>query len=58
MVNLKIYPGAYHAFDKEGVNWSGSDNYSSSVVAKYNEKVALDSRKEAVAFLRRVFGME
>lgn len=58
MVKLKIYPGAYHAFDKEGVNWSGSDNYSSSIVAKYDEKVALDSRKEAVAFLRRVFGME
>lgn len=58
MVKLKIYPGAYHAFDKVGIDVTYSDNYTSGGVARYDEQVALDSRKEAVAFLRRVFGME
>ena len=58
MVTLKIYSGAYHGFDKAGLDATYSDNYASGAVAKYDEETALDSRKEAVVFLQRVFGME
>lgn len=58
VASVKIYPGVYHGFDRGG-SWSGYDPAAIKQVAilKHDSAAAEDSRRRAVNFLRRVFGL-
>ena len=55
---LKIYPGVHHGFDRGG-SWYGYDPAAINQrgVARYDAAAAEDSRRRAVDFLSKVFGL-
>ncbi len=56
VVSLKIYANVHHGFDRSGA-WQGYAPYARNKtgILQWNSEAAYDSRKRAVAFLRRVF---
>ena len=58
VATLKIYPGVHHGFDRGG-SWSGYDPtaINKRAVLRYDATAAEDSRRRAVEFLSKVFGL-
>lgn len=58
LLELVIYPNVYHGFDRQG-HWEGYAPLAQNQTAilRWNKAAANDSRRRAVAFLQRAFGL-